>query len=88
MRLFVAIELDEDVRSVLREVQEGIQRSCDGVRWIPPVQLHLTVKFLGEVPDSDVGTVAEAVARGAGAGGPFAMTIGGNGCFPPRGLSP
>jgi 2'-5' RNA ligase len=47
--------------------------------------LHLTVKFLGEVPDSDVGAVAEAVARGAGAAEPFTMTISGNGCFPPRG---
>ena len=85
MRLFVAIELDEGVRTRLREVQEGLRRSCDGVRWIPPVQLHLTVRFLGDVPDSDVSAVAEAVARGAAATVPSTMNIAGCGCFPPRG---
>jgi len=69
----------------LREIQEGLRRSCDGVRWIPPVQLHLTVRFLGDVPDPDVSAVAEAVARGAAAAVPSTMNITGCGCFPPRG---
>ena len=85
MRLFVAMELDDDVRSVLRSVQAELGRRCEGVRWIPPEQLHVTVKFLGEVPDADVTSVAEAVTRGAAGAVPFTMELGGCGCFPPRG---
>jgi 2'-5' RNA ligase len=85
MRLFVAVELDEYVRSQLRDIQEGLRRSCDGVRWIPPVQLHVTLRFLGEVPDADVPALSDAVARGAADGAPFSMALAGCGCFPPRG---
>lgn len=85
MRLFVAIELSEPVRSVLAKVQADLRAGCDGVRWIPSHQLHLTVKFLGEVPDRDVDKVATAVAQAAKQGGPFELQIAGCGCFPPKG---
>ena len=85
MRLFVAIEFDERVKSVLDNVQTGLGKLCDGVRWIPPHQLHVTVKFLGEVPDPAVNEVAEAVARSAAKAAPFTMEVAGCGCFPPHG---
>lgn len=85
MRLFVAIELVEQVQSMLGDVQSALKRSCDGVRWIQPALVHLTVKFLGEVPDSDVNQVADAVARAAVDATPFTMRLAGCGCFPPRG---
>ncbi len=86
MRLFVAIELDEPVRSALGRVQADLKARCDGVRWIPPHQLHMTVKFLGEVPDRDVAKLSEAVGSAASKAAPFEMDISGCGCFPPRGL--
>ena len=85
MRLFVAIELDESVRALLSNAQAQLNRQCDGVRWIPAHQLHVTVKFLGEVRDADVSDVTDAVARGAARAAPFIMSIGGCGCFPKRG---
>lgn len=45
----------------------------------------MTVKFLGEVPDADVGAVREAVERAAREWPTFAMETSGCGCFPPRG---
>lgn len=85
MRLFVAILLSDEVRAALARVQKDIGRSCDGVRWVRQEQLHVTVKFLGDVPDGDVPSVSEAIARGAAEGGPFSMTVEAAGCFPPRG---
>ena len=85
MRLFVAIELDERPRSRLEEVQAGLRPHCDGVRWVRPELLHLTVKFLGEVADSRVPEVSEAVVQAAATVEPFTMTITGCGCFPPDG---
>ncbi len=45
MRLFVAVELPEDVRARLSSLQAGVP----GARWLAPENLHLTVRFLGEV---------------------------------------
>ena len=85
MRLFVAIELDDPIRFSLSSAQAQLNDQCDGVRWVPAHQLHVTVKFLGEVRDPDVSGVADAVARAAGRAAPFTMTIAGCGCFPKRG---
>ena len=85
MRLFVAIELTDEVRDALQEVQVALGRATDGVRWVRPEQLHLTVKFLGEVPDGEVPRVAEAVARSAVRSSVFEMQLTECGCFPPRG---
>lgn len=84
MRLFVAIELSDSVRSVLRKMQDELRPRCDDVRWVRPEQLHLMVKFLGEVPDRDIDAVAAAMKLGAAAV-PFEMCIAGAGCFPPSG---
>lgn len=85
MRLFVAIELEDRVRSCLGNVQTTLARLCEGVRWIPPHQLHLTLKFLGDVADQDVAGVASTITRVVAASAPFAMSGGGCGCFPPGG---
>jgi len=81
----VAIELKDEVRDALQEVQKALGRAADAVRWVRPEQLHLTVKFLGEVPDDEVPRVAEAVARSAARSRPFEMQLTECGCFPPRG---
>lgn len=87
MRLFVAILLDEAVREALRRVQESLRKRCADVRWTPPHQVHLTVKFLGEVADRRVSEVAGAIDRAAKGSSPFTMTVSGTGCFPPRGAA-
>lgn len=84
MRLFVAIELDEAVRAALRKVQSGL-KAYDEVRWIPAEQLHVTVKFLGDVRDDDVPGVCEALTQGVEGSTPFDVEVSGCGCFPPRG---
>lgn len=85
MRLFVAIELSDEVKAALAKAQAGLRADADGVRWVKPSGLHLTLKFLGEVPDRDVVKVTEAVAQATRTAEPFEMAIGGCGCFPPRG---
>lgn len=85
MRLFVAIELSKRTRSALQRVGVALAKECTGVRWVPAERLHLTIKFLGDVPDRDVVKVSDAVARAAGGAAPFDMEISGCGCFPARG---
>lgn len=85
MRLFVAILLEDAICAALGRVQQVLGPQCDGVRWVRTDQLHVTVKFLGDVEDRDVSAVTEAIAAGAAEGAESTMTVSGVGCFPPRG---
>ncbi len=85
MRLFIAIELSDLVKSMLKSAQTGLRPLGDGVRWVPPELLHLTLKFLGDVRDHDVPSVCDAVSCIASGTAPFSMTVESCGCFPERG---
>ncbi|MBP7933750.1 MAG: RNA 2',3'-cyclic phosphodiesterase [Phycisphaerae bacterium] len=85
MRCFLAIELPEAVHERLRSLQDRLRAAAPGVRWTRPDQIHLTVKFLGEVPDDQLPNVCRAAELVAAACLPFGIRIGGTGCFPPHG---
>ncbi len=46
MRLFVALDLPWS----LREQLSGLALGLSGVRWVPPENYHITLRFIGEVP--------------------------------------
>ena len=85
MRLFIAIEFSDRVRSLLEQVQAALRPRCDGVRWVRTEQLHLTAKFLGEVKDAKIPAVTDAVSRAAERAVSFTMEVSGCGCFPTGG---
>jgi 2'-5' RNA ligase len=81
MRCFVAIELGDAARRAVEKLLAQLH-ARRGVRWCTPEQLHVTLKFLGEVPDARLPAVVQAL-RGAAAGcAPFALELRGLGCFP------
>jgi 2'-5' RNA ligase len=80
VRLFVAAELPAGHRASLAGVCERGRRG--GVRWVPAENVHLTLKFLGEVDEGMVPDVEEALAAVAVAARPFALALEGGGCFP------
>src|SRR6266568_1130513 len=49
IRTFVAIRLDETVRAALGAAIEGLRGVARDVAWVAPENLHLTLKFLGQV---------------------------------------
>lgn len=61
MRLFLAIELPPAVQSHLGRLQEAL-RSRARVSWTRPANLHLTLQFLGEMPETDVPGLTAALA--------------------------
>ncbi len=52
------------------------------VRWTAPDGLHLTLHFLGDVAPDDINKIARLIEAAANACSPFALTLGGLGCFP------
>ncbi len=79
MRLFIAIDLPDFIKTTLHGVSCGLP----GARWILPEQMHLTLRFIGEV-DSGQSRDIHAVLDGIGHPG-FSMHLQGIGFFPPRG---
>ena len=79
MRLFVGIPLPDDVRARLGELKGGLQ----GARWVSPENLHLSLRFIGEVPGGDEADIDEALA--AIEAPAFPMTLSELGFFDRRG---
>jgi 2'-5' RNA ligase len=78
-RLFVAVEPPESIKDQLLGLMEGVP----GARWQTPEQLHLTLRFIGEVDGRTAEDIAEALLRLAHPG--FEVALAGVGVFERRG---
>lgn len=63
MRLFLAIELPDAVRKALSDLASRLKNdaSLTGCSWVRAQNLHVTLKFFGEVPDTRVSEICEAL---------------------------
>ena len=85
MRTFVAIELSESCRRKLVGAIESVRADASGVRWVNAESAHLTLKFIGELSESDLPAAVSALAAAAAASKPFRFRVAGVSGFPPRG---
>jgi len=82
-RLFIAIEIPRSVKRELTDLPKSfIPREYDRVRWIGEEAMHLTLKFLGDVPIDQIPDIKAALEQAAESTGRFQMKIGRTGCFP------
>src|SRR5436305_1649051 len=87
MRLFVAIELTEEVRRAVADEQQRLVAAFGGgaeVKWVNPAQMHLTLVFLGEVEQEKSGALIRSMEPPLSTFA-FSIEFGGLGVFPPRG---
>jgi 2'-5' RNA ligase len=84
MRCFVALPLPAELRSRVAGVQEQAKKACRDadVRWTAPASLHLTLKFLGNVPAERLGPIHGALAPCVAAHHLPRLTLAGVGAFP------
>lgn len=82
MRLFLAIDIPEAVKEQVMAARAHLARGVRGVKWVEDHNLHLTVKFLGEVPEARLTDITKAV-RSVITGYPvFTLQVGYPGFFP------
>jgi 2'-5' RNA ligase len=86
MRLFTAIEFPEDVAQKTYDFLCSLAKEFDdpGLRWVGRDQMHLTLKFLGEVDDAKVGPLGNSVKTAAAKLGSFGIQLQGIGGFGSR----
>jgi 2'-5' RNA ligase len=82
VRAFIAIELPPSVRSTLGSLRQTFGLPDRRLRWVDPGSLHLTLKFLGDMPRDRVAAVAQALTDAVGGHAPITLQAGGLGVFP------
>uniref|UniRef100_C6E7Z2 RNA 2',3'-cyclic phosphodiesterase n=1 Tax=Geobacter sp. (strain M21) TaxID=443144 RepID=C6E7Z2_GEOSM len=79
-RLFVAIDLPEEIKASLSQLSCAVP----GARWVDPSQIHLTLRFIGDVDPQTVSRIKKVLSVVQFA--PFPLSVAGVGHFPPRGF--
>src|SRR5437016_9832715 len=87
MRLFTAIQLSKETRDHLAGMKTrwcALPDDAPKCSWVRPENLHVTLRFFGEVPDADVPAICSALAK-LQVPGPIRLEPDRIECFPPRG---
>ena len=82
MRLFIAIPLSQAVAIYLADVIRSLRKPDDGIKWVEPHNIHLTLRFLGETSENLVPAIRTEMLAVAGAIQVFDCKLGGIGGFP------
>ena len=82
IRTFIAVELSGPVRRRAEKIIDQLRVADAKVTWVKPQNMHLTLKFLGDVPDNDVPEVCRVVNEAVRGFEPFELVFEGCGAFP------
>jgi 2'-5' RNA ligase len=82
MRSFVALLLNDATREAVAAEIERLRPRGRAVAWVPPPNLHFTLRFLGDQTADRLREVEQALEETAAAWSPFSMTLVGLGAFP------
>lgn len=82
LRVFIAVPLPGSIKGALEGIQASWRERAEGVRWVRPEGFHLTLKFLGNVPESKVEEIKGVMERVARDWVPFTVEVEGAGAFP------
>lgn len=84
IRAFIALDLSLEARAVLAEVIETLSQQVPdrSVRWIPVENIHLTLRFLGNTPVTQLEALYEQLDQAAAMHKPFTLYLHELGCFP------
>lgn len=82
MRTFIAIELPEEIKDALGQLQVQLKASGADVKWVEPENIHLTLKFLGDTNDKKIDAIIRVMEEVTSNKSDFMMRICSLGAFP------
>lgn len=82
MRLFIALKLSKKQQHEVGALQSKLKSFLQGVKWVRPENMHLTLKFLGETDSSSVHHIKKALEKAASCQSTFRLGFGKTGVFP------
>jgi 2'-5' RNA ligase len=85
VRTFLAVEIDNAARGRAVELIRALAAAGADAKWVDAQNLHYTLKFLDEVPLTEIPQICEAAGRAAATVAPFELEVRGAGAFPSAG---
>lgn len=82
LRTFIAIELPDEIQKKLGDFSNSLKNPQDKISWVSPKNIHLTLKFLGNVPVGDIDSIQNVISDTAKLYTSFEASIKGTGIFP------
>lgn len=84
IRSFIAVDLPEEMHDALTKTSDQLQEMLDGlpIRWVPIENIHLSLKFLGDVSEKNIPMLKEILQAEAFSHTTFEISVGGFGVFP------
>ncbi len=80
MRLFVALDIPEQIRGRISTFVEGVRNFAPDAKWVGPETFHITLKFIGERPPEDADRIKQLLREIKAA--PVSISFSGHGFFP------
>jgi len=81
-RVFLAIDLPGDVKEQIMAIQNKLKFLLEGVRWVRPEAIHLTLKFFGDIRSDDTARISEMIAEKTRDAAPMTLNTDNIGAFP------
>jgi len=82
IRAFIALPVSNEIQNNIKNLQNNLRQRGISLRWVPPSNVHFTLKFLGNIDPSLVEPIGEGLREIADKTKPFDIDIGGLGAFP------
>jgi 2'-5' RNA ligase len=82
IRTFICIELPDELKTRIGEIQAQLKPYSSGISWVRPQNIHLTLKFLGNVEEAQIDALGKRVSEMAVHYTPFTLIPEGKGVFP------
>ena len=84
MRIFIAIEIPQNIRVKIAEITDYLQSKTPptAVKWVDYENLHLTIKFIGETKQEKIEEITKVLSQSLAHQAPFSLEIGGLGMYP------
>ena len=82
IRAFIAIKIPEEIQEKLGDIQKKLQQSEAHVSWVNAKNIHLTLKFLGNIEEARIADIISRLQESAKSVAPFQLQVGYAGAFP------
>lgn len=82
VRAFIAIEISDKTKGNLRNIIAKLMEVKADVKWVSPLNLHITLKFLGNIKYDEIAKISDIIKESSSDIGPFNLYIEGLGAFP------
>lgn len=84
LRTFLAIDLPSTMHVTIAQKEESLRRDLTGLNWVNSKNLHITLKFLGDTPETKIDDLKQVVQQAVKGVSPFVITLRGFGAFPDK----